>query len=52
LRLDSSRKTQIASLPEKALTAFHPAGAKTSVAGTTATAAVIVGIVILHMLAN
>jgi hypothetical protein len=52
LRLDSSRKTQIASLPEEALTAFHPAGAKTSVAVTTATAAVIVGIVILHMLAN
>jgi hypothetical protein len=52
LRRNSSRKTQVASLPEKALTALRPAGAKTSVAVTTATAAVIVGIVILHMLAN
>lgn len=49
---DSSGRAQVAGLPQKALAAFHPAGAKTSVAVTTVTAAVIVGVVILHMLAN
>lgn len=49
---DSSGRAQVASLPQKALAALHPVGARTSVALTTVTAAVIVGIVILHMLAN
>jgi hypothetical protein len=49
---DSRGSAQVASLPQKALAALHPAGARTSVAATTVTAAVIVGIVILHMLAN
>ena len=50
---DSSAGGQIASLPQKALAGLHPAGAAgTSVAVTTVTAAVIVGVVILHMLAN
>ena len=52
LMKDSSGSAQAASLAQKALAALHPAGAKTSVAVTTVTAAVIVGIVILHMLAN
>ena len=49
---DSSGRDQVATLPQKAPAALHPAGARTSVAVTTVTAAVIVGIVILHMLAN
>ena len=49
---DSSGSAQVASLAQKGLAALHPAGARTSVAITTVTAAVIVGIVILHMLAN
>ena len=49
---DSSGSSQVANLPQRALAALHPAGARTSVAVTTVTAAVIVGIVILHMLAN
>jgi len=49
---DSTAGGQIASLPQKALAALHPVGARTSVAVTTLTAAVIVGVVILHMLAN
>lgn len=49
---DSSGRAQVASLTQKALAAFYPAGARTSVAVTTVTSAVIVGIVILHMLAN
>ena len=49
---DSSGRAQIASFAQRALTALHPAGARTSIAVTTATAAVIVGVVILHMLAN
>ena len=49
---DSSGSVQVASLARRALAALHPAGARTSIAVTTATAAVIVGIVILHMLAN
>ena len=49
---DSRGSAQGASLPQKALAALHPAGARTSGAATTVTAAVIVGIVILHMLAN
>ena len=49
---DSSAGGQIASLPQKVLAALHPVGARTSVAVTTLTAAVIVGVVILHMLAN
>ena len=49
---DSSDSAQVASLPQKTLAALHPAGARTSVAVTTLTAAVIVGIVILHILAN
>ena len=52
LLLDSKGSAQGASLPQKALAALHPPGARTSVAATTVTAAVIVGIVILHMLAN
>ena len=49
---DSSGSAQVASLARKALAALPPAGARTSVAVTTVTAAVIVGVVILHMLAN
>jgi O-antigen/teichoic acid export membrane protein len=49
---DSSDRTQVASILQKAFAGLHPAGARTSVAVTTVTAAVIVGIVILHMLAN
>jgi len=49
---DSSGNAQVASLPQKALVALHRAGERTSVAVTTVTAAVIVGVVILHMLAN
>jgi hypothetical protein len=49
---DSRGSTQVASVPQKALAALRPAGARTSVAVTTVTAAVIVGIVILHMLAT
>lgn len=45
-------KDSSGSAQHKVLAAFHPAGAKTSVAVTTATAAIIVAIVILHMLAN
>jgi uncharacterized protein YceK len=52
LMKDSSGSAQAASLAQKALAALHPSGARTSVAVTTVTAAVIVGIVILHMLAN
>jgi uncharacterized protein YceK len=52
LMKDSSDSAQAASLAQKALAALHPAGARTSVAVTTMTAAVIVGIVILHMLAH
>ena len=48
---DSSGSGQV-TLPQKALAALHPAGARASVAATTVTAAVIVGIVVLHMLAN
>jgi len=49
---DSSGRAQVASLPQKALAPLHPVGARTSVAVTTVTAAAIVGIVVLHMLAN
>ena len=49
---DSSGSAQVANLPQKALAVLHPAGARTSVAVTTLTAAVIVGVVIVHMLAN
>lgn len=49
---DSSGSTEIASLPQKGLAALHAARPRTSVFVTTVTAAVIVGIVILHMLAN
>ena len=49
---DSSGSAQVASLRQKVLAALRPAGARISVAITTVTAAVIVGIVILHMLAN
>lgn len=49
---DSSGRAQLAGFAQKARAAIHPAGAGTSVAVTTVTAAVIVGIVILHMLAN
>lgn len=49
---DWSGSAQVASFAQKALAALHPAGARTSIAVTTAIAAVIVGIVILHMLAN
>jgi hypothetical protein len=52
LMKDSSGSAQAASLAQKALAAFHPVGVRTSVAVTTATSAVIVGIVILHMLAH
>ena len=48
----SNRSAQVASRAQKALAALHPAGARTAIAVTTVTAAVIVGIVILHMLAN
>jgi hypothetical protein len=49
---DSSGSAHVASLPQQALAGLYPAGARTSVAVTTVTAAVIVGVVILHMLAN
>lgn len=49
---DRSSSAQGASLPQKALAALRPAGARRSVAVTTVSAAVIVGIVFLHMLAN
>jgi hypothetical protein len=49
---DSRGNAQAATLARRALTALHPAGARTSIAVTTATATVIVGVVILHMLAN
>jgi hypothetical protein len=49
---DSNSSAQVASLPQKALAALHRAGVRISVAVTTVTAAVILGIVILHMLAN
>lgn len=49
---DSSGGAQVASIPQKALATLYVAGARTSVAVTTVTAAVIVGVVILHMLAN
>jgi TRAP-type uncharacterized transport system fused permease subunit len=49
---DSRRSAQVATLARRALSALHPAGARTCIAVTTATAAVIVGIVTLHMLAN
>jgi hypothetical protein len=52
LMKDSSGSAQAASLAQKALAAFHPVGLRTSVAVTTVTSAVIVGIVILHMLAH
>ena len=48
---DSQRTAQVSSLAQRARAALHPAGA-TSIAATTGTAAVIVGIVIVHMLAN
>ncbi len=49
---DSSLTAQAASLAQKVLAAPRPAVARTSIAVTTVTAAVIIGIVILHMLAN
>ena len=49
---DSSSSVQVVSLARRALAALHSSGARTTIAVTTATAAVIVGIVILHMLAN
>lgn len=49
---DSSARDQVATLPLRAPAALQPAEARTSLAVTTVTAAVIVGIVILHMLAN
>jgi hypothetical protein len=49
---DSGGRTDVARLPKKVLGALYPASARTSVAVTTVTAAVIVGIVILHMAAN
>jgi hypothetical protein len=49
---NSSGIAPVASRPQKALAGLHPAEARTSVAATTVTAAVIVGVVILHMLAN
>jgi len=52
LRQDSRRSDQDANLAQRAAATLHPAGARTSIAVTTATAALIVGIVILHMLAN
>jgi uncharacterized protein YceK len=52
LLLESGRSTQVSSLAQKALAAVRPRGERTSVAATTVIAAVIVGIVVLHMLAN
>lgn len=49
---DSSGSAPVASLRHKAVAAFHVAGSKRFVASTTVTAAIIVGIVILHMAAN
>jgi len=49
---DSSGRAEVAGLPQKALAPLHPVGARTSLAVTTVTAAAIVGIVVLHMLAN
>ena len=49
---DSSGSAHVDSLPRKVLAGLHPAGARTSVAVTTVTAAVIVAVVVLHMLAN
>lgn len=49
---DWSRSPQVDSFAQKAVVTLHPAGARTFIAITTATAAVIVGIVVLHMLAN
>ena len=49
---DWSGSAQVASFAQKALATLHPAGTRTSIAATTATAGVIVVIVILHMLAN
>ena len=43
---------QVGSGAQKALATLHPAGARISIAVTTATAAVIMVVVILHMLAN
>src|ERR1700692_236127 len=48
----SSAGSQVASLAQKTIAALRPAAARTSVAVTTVTAAIILGIVILHMLAN
>jgi hypothetical protein len=47
-----SGTVQVAGFAQKAIAALHSAAARRSVAVTTVTAAVIVGIVILHMLAN
>ncbi len=49
---DWSGSTHAASVSDKSLDTLHLAGTKTAIAVTTATAAVIVGVVILHMLAN
>jgi len=49
---DSTGSAQVASLLQKVLAGLHPPGPRTSIAVTTATAGVIVGVVILHMLAN
>lgn len=49
---ESSGSAEVSSLRQKALLAVHAAQARTSVALTTVTAAVIVGTVVLHMLAN
>lgn len=48
----SSASAQVAGFPQKVVAAFHLAGSRRLVAVTTITAAVIVGIVILHMAAN
>jgi hypothetical protein len=49
---DSGGRTHVARLPKNVLAALYPASARTSVVVTTVAAAVIVGIVILHMAAN
>jgi hypothetical protein len=49
---DWSGSTQVATFAQKTVAVLLPAGARTSIAVTTATSAVIVGIVILHMLAD
>lgn len=49
---ESGGSAQDSGLAQKALAAVRSTGARRSLAATTVTAAVIIGIVVLHMLAN